>query len=250
MSWFEEWFNSPLYEVLYANRNEAEAHKLADLVEEKIPYEDYPKIVDVGCGRGRHSITLAERGYHTTGIDLSSKAIKKAERIAAERELQHVQFLVQDMRQPLSIRFDAALNLFTTFGYFLEDEENERVLQSVNSMLKKNGLFLIDYLNSKKVEKELVTKEKGSHKGVDFSINRYIDNGCVYKKIRFSGVETESPKMYNERVKLYGRKWFEDVMGRSGFSIREVMGNYSGDSFDEASSPRLIILAENMGSVR
>jgi len=248
MSWFEEWFNSPLYEVLYANRNEAEARKLADLVEEKIPHENYPKIVDVGCGRGRHSITLAERGYRTTGIDLSSKAIKKAERIAAERELQHVQFLVQDMRQPLSLRFDAALNLFTTFGYFLEDEENERVLQSVNSMLKKNGLFLIDYFNSKKVENELVPKEKGSHKGVDYTISRYIDNGCVYKNIRFSGDRVDSPKEYNERVKLYDREWFEDVMGRSGFSTREVMGNDSGDPFDKSTSPRLIILAENVES--
>lgn len=245
MSWFEEWFDSPLYELLYAYRNEEEANKLADLIERKIPVNAYPKIVDVGCGRGRHSITLAERGYHVTGFDLSPTAVGKAKRIAADRGLKNVKFLVQDMRQPLSFRFDAALNLFTTFGYFMENEENERVLASVNSMLKKNGLFLIDYFNSEKVEKELVSEDKGSHKGVDYTIKRYIDNGCVYKKIRFSGNNVDSPKEYNERVKLYDREWFEDVMERTGFSVCEVLGNYRGDPFDESTSSRLIILAEN-----
>lgn len=245
MSWFEEWFDSPLYEFLYAYRNEEEAKKLADHIQREIPVEEYQNIVDVGCGRGRHSITLAERGYNITGFDLSPQAIEKAEQIASARGLKNVKFLVHDMRQPLAGRFDAALNLFTTFGYFLENKENERVLKSVNSMLKENGLFLIDYLNSRKVEKELVSEEKGSHKGIEYTISRYIENECVYKNIRFSGEEFETPKEYTERVKLYGRQWFEKVMSRSGFSIRKVWGSYSGDAFDESSSPRLIILAES-----
>lgn len=244
MSWFEEWFDSPLYEFLYAYRNEEEAKKLADHIQRVIPVGQYQNIVDVGCGRGRHSITLAERGYNVTGFDLSPQAIEKAERIASERGLQNVKFFVNDMRQPLASRFDAALNLFTTFGYFLEDKENESVLKSVNSMLKKNGLFLIDYFNSQKVINELVAKEKGSHKGIDYTISRYIENGCVYKNVRFSGKGFKTPKEYTERVKLYGREWFEDNLKRAGFSIQNIWGSYSSDSFVESSSPRLIILAE------
>jgi cyclopropane fatty-acyl-phospholipid synthase-like methyltransferase len=249
MSWFEEWFDSPLYELLYAYRNEEEAKKLADLIERAIPVEAYQNIVDVGCGRGRHSITLAERGYNVTGFDLSPQAIDKANRKASERGLGNVKFLVQDMRQPLAGPFDAALNLFTTFGYFLDNKENERVIRSVNSMLKENGLFLIDYLNSKKVENELVPSENGSHKGIDYTIDRYIENECVYKKIRFSGKELKKQKEYTERVKLYGREWFEDVMDRSGLSVRGIWGGYSGEEFDESSSSRLIILAEKTEAI-
>ena len=117
MSWFEEWFDSPLYELLYAYRNEEEARRLADLIEDKIPPGDFSNVVDVGCGRGRHSIALAERGYHVTGFDLSPTAIEKARRIAKERDLSNVRFIVQDMRKPLDDTFDAAFNLFTTFGY-------------------------------------------------------------------------------------------------------------------------------------
>ena len=244
MSWFEEWFDSPLYELLYAYRNEDEARELADLIEHEIPVGVFQKVVDVGCGRGRHSITLAERGYDVTGLDLSPQAIEKASRIASERELQNVDFLVQDMRQPLADQFDAALNLFTTFGYFLETKENERVLKSVNSMLRPAGLFLIDYLNAKKVEKELVPEEQGSHRGIEYTVKRYIENGCVYKNIRFSGDKIGGAKEYNERVKLYGVEWFRDSLSRSGFSIQTICGNYSGNAFDESSSHRLIILAK------
>ena len=185
MSWFEEWFDSPLYELLYANRNEDEANKLADLIEQKIPVENYSTIVDVGCGRGRHSITLAERGYHITGLDLSTYAIEKAKRIAAGRGHQNVKFIVQDMRQPLSTRFDAALNLFTTFGYFMENEDNERVLASVNRMLKKNGLFLIDYFNSKKWKTSLFRRRR---EAIRASIIPSADTSTMDASIKIFGL--------------------------------------------------------------
>jgi len=78
MSWFEEWFDSPLYEKLYANRNSDEAERLADLIEKEIPVKKYSTVLDLGCGRGRHSIALATRGYDVTGVDLSEEALAKA----------------------------------------------------------------------------------------------------------------------------------------------------------------------------
>jgi cyclopropane fatty-acyl-phospholipid synthase-like methyltransferase len=244
MSWFEEWFDSPLYELLYAYRNEAEAKKLAGLIERMMPPESYRKIVDVGCGRGRHSITLAERGYTVTGFDLSPQAISKARKKASSRGLDNVSFKVQDMRQPLDDTFDAAVNLFTTFGYFYEDAENRKVFESVHQMLNENGLFLIDYLNSVKVENELVPSESGTHEGISYSIERYIKDGFVFKEIQFSGPELESEREYTERVKLYGTDWFKSNLADSGFTVENVWGNYSGEPFDAESSHRLIILAK------
>src|SRR6056297_542997 len=111
MSWFEEWFDSPLYEKLYSNRDEKDAASLADLIEEVIPVSAYRNVLDLGCGRGRHSITLAQRGYQVTGIDLSNKAIEKAKRIAGQKNLNNVKFFVRDMRDPLPKQFDAIVNL-------------------------------------------------------------------------------------------------------------------------------------------
>lgn len=244
MSWFKDWFDSHLYELLYSYRNEAEADKLAGLIEKEIPKQTYPKLVDVGCGRGRHSISLAERGYRVTGFDLSPQAIEKARNIARRRGLKQVQFLVNDMREPLDETFDAALNLFTTFGYFFEEGENVDVLRSIHKMLRENGLFLIDFMNAKKVARELVPEEAGSHKGIVYKINRFIEDGFVYKKIKFEGEKSKHQQEYTERVKLFDKEWFAENLRDCGFTPLNVWGDYSGGDFDEGESPRLIILSK------
>ncbi|MEX2456681.1 MAG: methyltransferase domain-containing protein [Balneolaceae bacterium] len=244
MNWFEEWFDSPLYEKLYINRNESEAEDLARLIEKIIPRETYPKVLDLGCGRGRHSLTLAEKGYGVMGIDLSPQAIAKATKKVEKRGLENVQFKEQDMRIPLDDTFDAVVNLFTTFGYFLEDSENIKVLRSVHSMLRTKGRFMIDFLNTNLVEKNLVRRESGRYENLYFDIERFIEDEMVYKKITFSGDDLEEAVHYQERVKLYDLNWFKQKFDECGFSLKNGWGNYSGEEFNPEKSPRLILLAE------
>jgi 2-polyprenyl-3-methyl-5-hydroxy-6-metoxy-1,4-benzoquinol methylase len=242
MSWFEEWFDSPLYEKLYAYRNEEEAELLAGLIEKEIPKKSYPEILDLGCGRGRHSLTLAEKGYHVTGIDLSEQAIRKARRIANERNLDNARFLVGDMRKPLSRNFDAVLNLFTSFGYFIDDAENASVFDAVEKMIKSNGRFLVDYMNADKVRENLVAEETGVYQDINYSIERWIEDNMVFKKIVFD-LDGES-KSYTERVKLYGEDWFKKELLKRGFEIYRCYGSYDGKPFNPENSSRLIFIAE------
>lgn len=243
MSWFEDWFDSPLYEFLYAYRDEEEANQLADLIENHISPEKYPSVVDVGCGRGRHSRSLAERGYSVTGFDLSPQAIQKARELADERNLTNISFIINDMRTPLPETFDAAVNLFTTFGYFIDEQENVKVLKSVRAMLKPDGLFLIDFMNAKKVEQQLKPEEHGVHKGIEYGIRRYIQDGCVYKEIKFRGEVIDGTRTYTERVRLFDKEWFIEKLNQTVFSPLNIWGDYSGKPFDEDNSPRLIILS-------
>ena len=245
MSWFEEWFDSPLYEKLYSNRDEKDAASLADLIEEVIPVSAYRNVLDLGCGRGRHSITLAQRGYQVTGIDLSNKAIEKAKRIAGQKNLNNVKFFVRDMRDPLPKQFDAIVNLFTTFGYFLEDEENRRVLRNTGKMLNQGGILFLDYLNPHYVEKNLVPSESGMYENLTYNVTRQIKDGMVFKTIQFSDDSLDEPVKYRERVKLYDLEWFRDVLTKSGYDIIETYGNYEGSPF-LVESPRMIIVAKLM----
>jgi len=241
MSWFEEWFDSPLYEKLYAYRNEEEARQLAMLIEKELPKEKFPKLLDLGCGRGRHSITLGRMGYQVMGIDLSEEAIKKARKKAGDEGLENVTFLTGDMRNPIDELFDGVLNLFTSFGYFIEDEENARVFDSVDRMLQKNGRLLVDFMNARKVKEGLVTEESGEYRDIQYSINRWIENKMVFKKIIFH-LNGES-KSYIERVKLYEEEWFRAELEKRNFEIYKCYGSYEGEAFDESSSSRLIFLA-------
>lgn len=244
MSWFEEWFDSPLYEKLYAYRDEEEASRLAGLIEKEIPLSDYESILDLGCGRGRHSLTLAEKGYRVTGVDLSQNAIEKAGKIAEQRKLTNVEFKVGDMRVPLPETFDAVLNLFTTFGYFLNDKENEKVFESVQSMLKPGGIFFMDYMNEDVVRKNIVPEEKGAYREWDYMISRKIKNGMIYKTIRFFTQSQGQSIKYRERVKLYDLNWFREVAARNHFSLKNTYGNYKGDPFNDEESSRLIMVFE------
>lgn len=243
MSWFEEWFDSPLYEKIYANRNREEAARLADLIETVIPKENYPNILDLGCGRGRHSIALAQRGYQVTGVDLSDAAIQKARNLAEREGLDDLHFTVGDMREPLDHSFDAVLNLFTTFGYFLNDSENRKVLFNVSSMLKMNGFFIQDFLNPSYVKKTLVPKEKGRYENFQYEIERYIEDEMVIKKIRFTGPALTEPVEFNERVKLYNLEWFEEQLPRAGLNLQSTFGEYDGKPYTENESSRMIMIS-------
>jgi len=241
MSWFEKWFNSPMYEKLYSHRNMDDAARLARIIKNIIPVQTHNNLLDLACGRGRHSILLAKKGYGVTGIDLSDTAIRKAKAHARREEIKNVQFRTGDMREYPGLTFDAVVSLFTSFGYFLDDGENIRVLVNIRSMLKDNGLFLLDYLNPEHVEKTLVPAETKTIDGITFTIERKIEENMVFKTISLTNPETGEPILHTERVKLYDLDWFRSHLKESGLKITDVYGNYDGDSFSTQDSPRCIM---------
>jgi len=243
LEWFEEWFESPLYEFLYADRNEAEAARLARLIQEILPIERYPDLLDLGCGRGRHSLALAERGYRVTGLDLSEEAIRKARARAAERGLNRVTFLNGDMREPLPLTFDAILNLFTSFGYFDQDEENQRVIAGVRKMLRPEGVLFMDFMNATRVRATYEPEGSGAFRGVRYTIRRFIHEDSIHKEITFEGLLPDGPRTYVEKVKLYDLAWFEKAFIRHGLRLEGTYGGYNGEPYHSMNSSRLVMVA-------
>ena len=143
-NWFASWFDSPHYHILYKNRDFKEAEFFLQNLTEYLKPKPENKILDLACGAGRHSIFLNNLGYNVTGVDLSPNSIKTASESSKER----LNFDVHDMREIYKENsFDFVLNMFTSFGYFESDEENVKMLNSVEKTLKPNGTFVLDFFN-------------------------------------------------------------------------------------------------------
>src|SRR5687768_2760270 len=99
------------------------------------------KILDLACGKGRHSIYLNQLGYDVTGADLSENSIEEA----AESANDTLHFVVHDMREPFEDKFDAIFNLFTSFGYFENDSDNILTLKAISESLNEYGFGVIDF---------------------------------------------------------------------------------------------------------
>lgn len=239
MNTVHDWFDSPLYEAMYAHRDDSEALRLSRWIAGHYPPARYPRLLDLACGRGRHSLNLARLGYRMTGLDLSERAIRVAE-TRAEASKTPVRFLVGDMRKPLPETFDGIVNLFTSFGYATDDTDNRTALTAMGRMLSPQGFLLIDYLNAPLVRRDLVPDETGATRNLQYRIRRWFDGDMVWKEIRMTDADGDV-HTYREHVKLYDEAWFRDELTSIGFRIEGLAGDYDGSPYDPASSPRLIL---------
>jgi 2-polyprenyl-3-methyl-5-hydroxy-6-metoxy-1,4-benzoquinol methylase len=236
--WFEEWFDTKYYHQLYQHRNEEEAEKFITKLTGFLQVKKHAQILDLACGKGRHSFTLNQLGYHVMGVDLSENSIKEA----LKNKTADLNFAVHDMRTPLMNRtFDAVFNLFTSFGYFEDVEDNKRVVVSVNEMLVPSGIFVIDFMNAQKVMNQLINKENKLIDGIDFHINRTYNGTHIIKNISFE--DDGKYYEYQEKVQCLLKDDFTDLLTNNGFEIKHYFGNYELEPFDASISDRLITIA-------
>lgn len=241
MSWFESWFDSPYYHILYQHRNEKDAELFLDHLLGFLKPEPGSSMLDLGCGKGRHSIYLNNKGYTVTGIDLSSESISHCMKF----ENATLSFFVHDMRRLFQVNsFDYVLNLFTSFGYFDRDSENVAAMKNACLAVRKRGYIIIDYLNSEYVKANLKAEETVSQDEIEFKIKREFKAGFFYKDIRFH--DQGSDYHFTEKVAALELTDFERYLEPFGVRIDKLFGNYDLQPFDQATSPRLIILAHKI----
>jgi SAM-dependent methyltransferase len=237
--WFKDWFNTPYYHILYKNRDDNEAHAFIDRLIGFLKPETNNKFLDVACGKGRHSIYLNNKGFDVTGIDISPQSIAEAK----THENPTLHFFVADMREHCANNeYDIALNLFTSFGYFEDRNDNLRALQNIYTAIKPGGRFVLDYFNATKVLANLELHTVKVIDGIEFIIDKQVFDGRIIKNISF--VVDGERHTFKEKVEAKDKNQFEALFTKAGFEVETVFGDYLLGAFDEQLSDRLIFVVK------
>lgn len=232
--WFEEWFGEE-YLHLYAHRDQQEARDAAQLLARVAPWEAGARVLDLACGSGRHARELVARGAWVVGYDLSRALLHRARSAVASPLVRG------DMRAlPFeAARFDLAVSLFTSFGYFAEETQDRAVLTEVARVVRRGGRFVLDFLHAARVRSALVPHEEMTLDGRKVAIERRLsDDGCfVVKEIHL----LDQGRSFVERVRLYTAEELGRMFDDAGFRVERHLGGYDGAPLT-AAAPRVILV--------
>ncbi|SHM56071.1 class I SAM-dependent methyltransferase [Flavobacterium xinjiangense] len=235
-NWYTSWFDTPYYHILYKERNYREAQVFMDNITHYLNLPENAKVLDLACGKGRHSIYLNQLGFDVLGADLSENSIAEASKNTNET----LHFKVHDMREPFEEKYDAIFNLFTSFGYFENDEDNLTTLKAIKESLSEYGFAVIDFMNVAHVLETLVPEETKTVDEIEFHIKRYLKDGHIYKEIDF---EDKGQKFhFTEKVKALTLQDFEQLMEEAGIYLLDIFGDYKLKKFHKTDSERLIMI--------
>jgi cyclopropane fatty-acyl-phospholipid synthase-like methyltransferase len=179
---------------------------------------------------------LNQLGFDVIGADLSENSIAEASKNSNES----LHFKVHDMREAFEEKYDAIFNLFTSFGYFENDDDNLTTLKAIKNSLSDYGFAVIDFMNVNQVIETLVPEEVKTVDGIDFHLKRYVADGHIFKEIDF---EDQGHKFhFTEKVKALKLEDFETLMEQADIFLLDIFGDYKLRKFHKMESERLIMI--------
>ena len=196
------------------------------------------RVLDLCCGAGRHAEALAAMGFDVVGIDLSSELLE----LAACRDGVAGRVVRADVRAlPFGPEFGLVLNLFTSFGYFADDAENEGSLREMARVLTPGGTLVIDHMNRERVERTLTPEDTRTVGDFEVHSRRRIRGDRIVKDMRIVGQDGQERRL-TEDVRLYRPTEMASLLRRAGLVEVELYGSFDGDVLT-ADSDRMIAVA-------
>jgi SAM-dependent methyltransferase len=242
--WWEANFDRD-YLARYAHRDDAEARLAIDLLAQHGTFAGSARILDLGCGAGRHLAELRRRRVAAFGLDYSRDLLAVAAQVGRAPVVRG------DMRALPFVAgsFGAAIQMFTAFGYFEADAENRAVLAEVARVLAPAGHYALDLMSRGSA---LAAAARGDE-------SRDLGDGrLVLERRRFDSARSRIEKevvitagagerrQRFESVRVFTRDEIETWLRDAGLAPLAAFGDYGGAPFDEATSPRLLVLAQRI----
>jgi SAM-dependent methyltransferase len=201
-------------------------------------------ILDLCCGPGRIALEFARRGFQVTGVDRTMRYIEAA-RAAARREGLTVEFVQEDMRRfHRPAAFGLALNLFTSFGYFTDAEEDLQVLQHLHASLTPGGTVLLEMAGKEPMARDFQSRIWHRHATRDEYLleERLVREGWSVIENHWIWIRASEQKTFTWRIRLYSGAELTGLLAKAGFSAIQLYGSLAGIPYDQ-DARRLIAVA-------
>lgn len=245
-AWYETFFDEHYLQGFSAFSTPEITQRQVEFMVKVLNLSPHSAILDLGCGTGRHSLALGERGFQVVGVDLSETLLAVA-RHEGEQRWFPIEFIQGDMRDlPYHNAFDAVVCYFSSFGYF-SDADNRRVLVQVAQALKDEGKFLLDVTN-----RDMALHQAGVRRWWPAEAQRFLLEEVHYdaRQSRFRNVWTllqgdGTPHVFPRmQFRAYALHELVALCAEVGLHVLEVYGNEHRDAFHPHTSPRMILLAQ------
>jgi SAM-dependent methyltransferase len=236
--WYKNWFGDA-YKRLYPHRDFQEAEGQVAYVLRELPVTPAWRILDVGCGQGRHLEILRNQNFSFCyGLDLSLPLLKDA-------RAKGLPVMRGDMGHlPLRFTsFDLVTSFFTSFGYFATLEADVEVLAQYVSVLKPGGFLFLDLINKEYLLNNLVPEDKAFIDGAEVRQKRHVEGSIVIKQIEIRSPQGGTEK-FEERVRLYGLDEMLALAKRFSLNHLKTFGNEKGEAYHARQSPRMSLLLQ------
>ncbi len=248
LSYFDELY----MEYQQKKHPEDETKKEAEFIVKALGLKPGDRVLDIGCGYGRHAVVLAEMGLQVVGLDINPAYLEVARAKAKELGVK-VDFVPGDMRHmPWRSEFDGAYMFYTSFGFY-DDEDNVRVLSEAASALKPGGRLLVDVRNRERLV--ALAAAHGSERWrwwegwgdllvlgeeiLDLGVGRITDRRIFFKSREFKGERSISLRLYSLRELI-------SLMKEAGLEVQAAYGDYNASPYS-VTSPRMILVGGRVG---
>ena len=246
--WFEnEDFWTEMYPYMFPEERFQSAEDQVDKILSLVEFSG-THILDLCCGPGRHSTVLAERGFFVTAVDSTTFLLQKAMARASERKLD-LEFVQEDMRRfvrPSS--YDLVLNMFTSFGYFDDKDEDLRVLSNIYESLRPGGVLVME-MKGKEVlaNKFSAANSEVYPDGTLIVQRREIFDDWTRIRVEWLLVRDQQVRSFKFHHTLYSGQELKDRLSQAGFANTQLYGDLDGSAYGTGSN-LLIALARKEAS--
>lgn len=245
-AWYVDFFRSDYLNVYGHMLTEERAEKESAFVASALELKPGASVLDLCCGQGRHSIQLAKRGLRVTGLDLNAEYLELAKQAAIASKVT-VETIAADMRKiPFENKFDAIVNMYSSFGYLESEAEDLKVLESAAKALKTGGRLLLDMLNREWAIDNYIQNDW--HTGADGTLyveRRDLDLATSRMHVHFIVVDPTGGRRESigHIIRLYTLTEMTRLLERVGVRVTAVFGGFEGEAYT-IGTRRMIIVGE------